>query len=191
MGDGAIYEASRILNEFRETLSKEKYLTFNPGLILGGTTIDPKDTSGSASGKTNVVAAKVVVNGDLRFISEVQKEAARAKMREIVAKSLPGTKAKITFFDGIPAMTPVDGNYELLKTLDQASKDLGFGPVEALDPGDRGAGDIAYVSDIIPGLDGIGIGGGQNSHAKGESASVETLSTLTKRAAILIYRLTR
>jgi len=191
MGDGAIYEASRILNEFRETLSKEKYLTFNPGLILGGTTIDPKDTSGSATGKTNVVAAKVVVNGDLRFISEVQKEAARAKMREIVAKSLPGTKAKITFFDGIPAMTPVDGNYELLKTLDQASKDLGFGPVEALDPGDRGAGDIAYVSDIIPGLDGIGIGGGQNSHAKGESASVETLSMLTKRAAILIYRLTR
>lgn len=111
-------------------------------------------------------------------------------MREIVAKSLPGTKLR-SLFDGIPAMTPVDGNYELLKTLDQASKDLGFGPVEALDPGDRGAGDIAYVSDIIPGLDGIGIGGGQNSHAKGESASVETLSMLTKRAAILIYRLTR
>ena len=112
-------------------------------------------------------------------------------MREIVAKSLPGAKAKITFEDGIPAMTPVPGNYQLLKQLDQASRDLGSGPVEALDPGERGAGDIAFISGIIPGLDGIGMGGGQNSHAKGESASLETMPMLTKRAAVLIYRLTR
>lgn len=191
MGNGAIFEASRILNEFRETLSKEKYLTFNPSLFVGGTTVETKDANGSASGKTNVVPAKVVVNGDLRFISEEQKEAARAKMRDIVSKSLPGTAAKITFQDGIPAMTPVPGNYDLLKQLDQVSRDLGFDPVEALDPGDRGAGDIAYISGIIPGLDGIGIGGGQNSHARGESAQIDTMPMLTKRAAILIYRLTR
>ena len=191
MGNGAIFEASRILNEFREALSKEKYLTFNPALFLGGTTVETKDSTGSASGKTNVVPAKVVVNGDLRFISEEQKETARAKMREIVAKGLPGTKATITFQDGIPAMTPVEGNYTLLKQLDQLSQDLGFGKVEALDPGDRGAGDIAYVSNLIPALDGIGIGGGGNSHAKGEWAQVDTMPMLTKRAAILIYRLTR
>lgn len=191
MGNGAIFEASRILNEFRETLGKEKYLTFNPSLFIGGTTVETKDANGSASGKTNVVPAKVVVNGDLRFISEEQKETARAKMREIVAKNLPGTKAKIEFQDGIPAMTPVQGNYDLLKQLDQVSRDLGFGTVEALDPGDRGAGDIAYISGIIPGLDGIGIGGGQNSHAKGESAQIDTMPMLTKRVAVLIYRLTR
>lgn len=191
MGNGAIYEASRIINEFREKLGGEKYLTFNPSLFLGGTTVTTKDSDGSASGKTNVVPAKVVVNGDLRFISEEQKESARTRMRDIVARNLPGTKAKITFYDGIPAMTPVDGNYALLKQLDQVSRDLGFGAVEALDPGDRGAGDVAYISGIIPGLDGIGIGGGNNSHAKGESASVENLPMLTKRAAIMIYRLTR
>lgn len=191
MGNGAIFEASRILNEFRTQLGGEKYLTFNPSLFLGGTTVANKDSDGSASGKTNVVPAKVVVNGDLRFISEEQKERARSRMREIVAKSLPGTSAKIIFQDGIPAMTPVEGNYALLKQLDQVSRDLGFGGVEALDPGDRGAGDIAYISGIIPGLDGIGIDGGRNSHAKGESASVENLAMLTKRAALLIYRLTR
>ncbi len=191
MGNGAIFEASRILNEFREALSKEKYLTFNPALFLGGTTVENKDANGSASGKTNVVPAKVVVNGDLRFISEDQKESARAKMREIVAKNLPGTKSSITFQDGIPAMTPVEGNYTLLKQLDQVSRDLGFGTVEALDPGDRGAGDVAFVSGLIPALDGIGIGGGRNSHAKGEWAQVDTMPMLTKRAAILIYRLTR
>lgn len=191
MGNGAIFEASRILNAFRETLGNEKYLTFNPSMIVGGTTVETKDSSGSTSGKTNVVPAKVVVNGDLRFISEEQKEKARMRMMEIVAKSLPGTTAKINFSDGLPAMTPRDGNYELLKKLDQVSQDLGFGKVEALDPGDRGAGDVAFVSNIIPSLDGIGIGGGRNSHAKGETAQIGTLPMLTKRAAILIYRLTR
>lgn len=191
MGNGAIYEAARILNEFRTTLGGEKYLTFNPGMIVGGTTADSKDAIGTASGKSNVVAARVVVNGDLRFISETQKAAARVKMREIVSKSLPGAKSEISFSDGIPAMTPVEGNYQLLKQLDQASKDLGFGPVEALDPGERGAGDVAYVADLVPALDGIGMGGGRNSHAKGESADLGSLPMLTKRAAILIYRLTR
>jgi glutamate carboxypeptidase len=191
MGNGAIFEASRILNEFREKLSGERYLTFNPSLILGGTTVEHKDAAGTASGKTNVVPAKVVINGDLRFISEVQKNSARGRMREIVAKSLAGTTAKISFTDGLPAMTPNPGNYELLAQLDKVSLDLGFGKVEALDPGDRGAGDVAFVSDIIPSLDGIGIGGGRNSHAKGESARIDTMAMLTKRAAILIYRLTR
>jgi glutamate carboxypeptidase len=190
-GNGAIFEASRVLNEFRTQLGGEKYLTFNPSLIVGGTTAESKYPAGTATGKTNVIPAKVTVHGDLRFISEEQKEAARAKMRTIVSKSLPGARSKITFEDGIPAMTPVEGNYELLKQLDQASRDLGFGPVEALDPGDRGAGDIAFISGIVPGLDGIGMGGGQNSHAQGESANIETMPTLTKRAAILIYRLTR
>lgn len=191
MGYGAIFEASRILNEFRTQLGNEKYLTFNPSLFLGGTTVSSKDSDGAASGKTNVVPAKVVVNGDLRFISEEQRERTRSRMREIVAKSLPGTKSSITFVDSIPAMTPVEGNYTLLKQLDQVSRDLGFGPVEALDPGERGAGDIAYISGIIPGLDGIGIGGGKNSHAMGESASVADLAAITKKAALLIYRLTR
>ena len=191
MGNGAIFEASRILNEFREKLGTEKYLTFNPSLFVGGTTVSTQGPDGTASGKTNVVPAKVIVRGDLRFISEEQKESARSKMREIVARSLAGAKSNITFDDGIPAMTPVEGNYVLLKQLDQVSRDLGFGTVEALDPGDRGAGDVAYISGIIPGLDGIGIGGGNNAHAKGESADVSTIPMLTKRAALLIYRLTR
>ncbi|MGB7202328.1 MAG: M20/M25/M40 family metallo-hydrolase [Pyrinomonadaceae bacterium] len=191
MGNGAIFEASRILNEFRTQLGGEQYLTFNPGMIVGGTTAESKNAIGKATGKSNVVAARATVTGDLRFISEEQKEKARAKMREIVAKSLNGTKATIGFEDGIPAMTPVEGNYTLLKQLDEVSRELGFGSVEALDPGSRGAGDIAFISGIIPGLDGIGIGGGQNSHAAGEYASLENFAILTKRAAIMIYRITR
>jgi hypothetical protein len=131
------------------------------------------------------------VSGDLRFISETQRETARAKMRELVAQSLAGTSATITFEDGYPAMTPNDGNYKLLAELDRVSRDLGFGAVEALDPGERGAGDIAFVSSLISGLDGIGGENGDNSHAPGEWAELASFPTLTKRAAILLYRLTR
>lgn len=189
-GSGAIFEAARIVHQFYETLHGEKYLTFNPSVIVGGTEASLDGASGTASGKTNVIPAKVIVRGDLRFISEEQKETARARMREIVARSLPGTSAKISFRDGLPAMTPAEGNYVLLKQLDQVSQDLGFGKVEALDPGERGAGDIAFVSHLIPGLDGIGAKGG-NAHAPGEWVDLESLPMLTKRAALLIYRLTR
>lgn len=190
MGSGAIFEAARILDQFYETLRGEEYLTFNPSVIAGGTDVQVTDQNLSTRGKTNVVPAKVIVRGDLRFIREEQKEAARAKMREIVAKSLPGATAKITFADGIPAMSPNEGNYNLLKQLDAVSQDLGFDKIEALDPGARGAGDVAYVTHLIPGLDGLGATGG-GAHARGEFAELDTLPRQIKRAAVLIYRLTR
>ena len=190
MGNGAIFEAARILNQFYVTIRGEKYLTFNPSVISGGTEVEVKDQNLTTRGKTNVVPAKVIVRGDLRFITAAQKEAARAKMREIVAKSLPGTSAKITFYEGIPAMPPNQGNYELLKQLDAVSRDLGFEKIEALDPGERGAGDVSYVTHLIPGLDGLGATGG-GAHARGEFADLDTLPRQIKRAAVLIYRLTR
>lgn len=190
MGNGAIFEAARIVNQFYEALHNEKYLTFNPSVIAGGTNVEAKDGNYTTWGKSNVVPAKAVVRGDLRFISEEQKEAARAKMREIVSKSLPGASAKITFSDGIPAMSPTEGNYAILKQLDAVSQNLGFGKIEAQDPGERGAGDIAYVAHLLPGLDGLGATGAR-AHAAGEYADLDTLPRQIKRAAILIYRLTR
>ncbi|HUS10499.1 MAG TPA: M20/M25/M40 family metallo-hydrolase [Pyrinomonadaceae bacterium] len=190
MGSGAIFEAARILNQFYETLRGPEYLTFNPSVISGGTEVDVNDQNLTTTGKTNVVAARVIVRGDLRFISEQQKEEARARMREIVAKSLPGTSAKITFADGIPAMAPSEGNLNLLKQLDAVSQDLGFEKIEPLGAGERGAGDISYVTHLIPGLDGLGATGG-GAHARGEYADLDTLPRQIKRAAVLIYRLTR
>lgn len=190
MGSGAVFEAARIINQFYETLHNEKYLTFNPSVMAGGTEVEISGGNITTQGKSNVVAAKAIVRGDLRFINEEQKEAARAKMREIVAKSLPGASAKITFSDGIPAMPPTTGNYALLKQLDAVSKDLDFGKIEALDPGERGAGDISYIAHLLPSLDGLGATG-RNAHARGEYTDLDTLPRQIKRAALLIYRLTR
>ncbi|MFL0682152.1 MAG: M20/M25/M40 family metallo-hydrolase [Algoriphagus aquaeductus] len=191
-GYGAIYEAARILNEFRESLAGEKYLTFNPGQFIGGSdvTLDQTSGTGTALGKTNIVAREAVVTGDLRFLGEAQKEAARAKMREIVAKNLHQTDAEITFTDGIPSMSPREENYALAGILNQVSLDMGLGEVKPGDPGSRGAADIAYVADILPGLDGLGASG-TGAHAPGETINMKQFPDLIKRNTILLYRLTR
>lgn len=189
---GAIYEAARILNEFREKLSSEQYLTFNPAVIVGGTdvTYDSARIAGTAAGKDNIIAPRVFARGDLRFISREQEAKAREAMRAIVAQHLPGTDATITFEDGNPAMPPTKGNYALLATLDSVSRALGQGPVEALDPGRRGAGDISFVSDYVDALDGLGVKG-MRSHTPEERVNLKSFVPATERAAILIYRLSR
>ena len=190
-GYGAIYEAARIINEFRTTLSTEQYLTFNPGLIIGGSEInyDQNKASGSAIGKDNIISPSVVVSGDLRFLTEQQKENARAKMREIVSKNLQGTSATIKFEDGIPSMAPTGGNENILKVIDGISQDLGQGPSVAGNPGSRGAGDISYIAAYLDCVDGLGATG-SGAHAPGETIKLNDLPFLTKRAALLIYRLT-
>ena len=50
VGYGAIFEAARILNVFRETLAGEPYLTFNPALVLGGTTVELDVDAGARNG---------------------------------------------------------------------------------------------------------------------------------------------
>lgn len=187
-GSGAVFEAARILNAFQAEL-KEPYLTYNPSVIVGGTEVkyDAATFTGTATGKTNVVPRSVVVEGDMRFLSREQLEKARAKMRTIVAASLPKTSATITFADGMPSMEPTAGNRALLATLDQVSRDLGTGPMTAHDPSKRGAGDVSFVATLVSGLDGLG-GFGAQEHAPGEYTDLEEMTALTKRAALLLNR---
>ena len=190
IGAGAVFEGARILNAFYNEVKGEELLTFNPGVILGGTKIDydPSQSRGTAFGKSNVVAGELVVYGGLRFISEEQKENARAKMRKIVANNLPGTSAEINFSDSYPAMKPTDGNLALLEVLDRVSRDLGYGEVKAYDPGRRGAADISFIAEYVNGLDGLGVMGG-GAHSPGETINLNTIVPLTQRAALLIHRL--
>ena len=192
VGAGAIFEMSRILNAFYEEVRGEEYLTFNPGTLLGGTFVeyDKQTSSGEVFGKTNVVAQKAIVNGGLRFISEQQKENARAKMREIVSQNLPQTTAEIHFTDSYPAMGPTEGNEALLEQLSEVSQDLGFGPVSGYDPGRRGAADISFVANDVDGLDGLGTMG-NGAHTPQETVNLKTMNALIQRTAVLIYRLTR
>ena len=191
IGFGAIYEMARILSEFREALAGEPYLTFNPGLVLGGTTVDfdAAQLRGRTAGKDNVIAERSVVSGDLRTLSPEQLVQARATMREIVARHLPGTTAEIDFLESYPPMAPTDGNRRLLTMLDAASRDLGYGAVTAVDPRDAGAADISFVAARVDmAIDGVGLSG-TGGHTLEETADLSALPIQAARVALLLHRL--
>jgi glutamate carboxypeptidase len=193
VGAGAIYELSRVLNGFHTRLSKEPLLSLNPGLILGGTTVDfdPAQSRGAAFGKTNVVAEHAIAAGDLRGITEVQVEATKKTMQEVVAMSLPKTSAELVFDDSYPPMAPTDGNRKLLSRLSDVSRDLGFGEITAVDPRAAGAADISFVArDVEMAIDALGLKG-RADHTVDETADLRLLTTQIQRAAVLLYRLTR
>jgi glutamate carboxypeptidase len=191
VGAGAVYEASRIVHEFYTKLAGEKYLTFNPGLAVGGTIVksDTTGTEGSASGKRNVVADQMTVTGDLRTLSPEQFAKAKKTMQDIVSHHLPKTTATITFDDGYPPMAPTDGNRRLLAAYDKASRDLGLGAVVAVDPSKAGAADVSFIAHVVPQIiDALGLSG-HDDHSEKETADLRWLAPKTKRAALLMYRL--
>ena len=191
IGFGAVFEAARILNAFREKLAGQEHLTFNPGLVLGGTqmTYEAPQSRGSAFGKENVIPERALVTGDIRALSKEQFADARKVMTSIVAESLPHTKAEIAFEEGYPPMAPTDGNRRLLALYDQASRDIGAGPVTPVSPDRAGAADVSFVAGEVPMIiDGIGMRG-DGGHTVNETADIGMLPTQISRAAVMLYRL--
>lgn len=191
IGPGAIFEASRVLAEVRDSLAGEPYLTFNPGFVLGGSdlALNGESAGGTASGKTNVVADTAYVAGDLRTLSRAQLEHARAVMTRIASRHDARTDASFTFSDGYPVLEPSEGNRRLLALFDRASRDLGFGAIEAVDPMRAGAADVSFVGDRVPmTLDALGLKG-DSGHTSSEWADLRALPIQGKRVAVLLARL--
>jgi glutamate carboxypeptidase len=189
LGDGAIYEFARIVDAFRTQL-REPGLTYSVGLVLGGGTavMDKEKTSGSATGKSNIVAATTLANGDLRTVSEDQTARVKAKMEAIVAQHLSLTDAKISFDEAYPSMAVTPASEALLAQLQLVNATLGYGVEEVTDPASGGAGDIAFVAPYVPGLVGVGAMG-TGAHAVGEVVYLDSIPKQAKRMALLMYRL--
>lgn len=192
VGAGAIFETARILSGFYDEVRGEEHLSFNAGTIQGGTDVDydPQQNRGKTFGKTNVVPRSVVVHGGMRTISEDQLASARAAMQSVVASHLPHTQATIKFEDRYPPMSPTEGNQRLQLLLSDVNQALGRGEMPALDPSRRGAADISFVApytDALAGLGALGKGG----HTPNESLDLASMPLAIKRAALLIYRLSR
>lgn len=191
VGSGAIYEMARILAAFHDSLSNDPPLTFNPGVMVGGTTVsfDAVENRGTAFGKTNVVAESAYVAGDLRALTPEQLARAKATMQRLVARHYPRTNAVLTIDDGYPPFAPTDGNRRLLSLLDQGSRDAGLPAVGPVDPARAGAADISFVAGRVDAaLDGLGLKG-RADHTVNETADLTMLAVQAKRAAILMARL--
>lgn len=190
VGAGAAYELARILDAFRQELADEVLLTVSPGLVAAGSTleVDPTETHVAATGKDNIVAARANASGDLRAASPEQRARVEATMVQIVAASLPGTSSRISFDHGYPPMAASPSNLALLRSLDQASRDLGHGPVTAVDPRNAGAADVSMVADRVEAaLDGLGLMG-TGGHTLEETADMRTFPIQIERTAVLLYR---
>ena len=189
MGDGAIYELSRIINAFREEL-REPNLTYSVGMVLGGTEAKV-DTGGhgSVNGKSNIVPGEALAIGDIRALYPDQLARVKDKMHSILSKNLNGTKADLTFSEGYPPMAPTPGNIAILDKLNEANRALGVPEMEALDPMLRGAGDISFIAPVVDSLSGLGSNGIGGGHAPGEGVDLQSLPLQSKRAALLIHRL--
>lgn len=190
-GDGAAFELSRILSRFHDEL-REPNLTYSVGMMLGGADIRIEPTGiGTVAGKANIVPAEAQALGDLRALTPGQVARVKQRMVEIVAASLPGTRSTISF-DGneYPPMAPTPRNDDLLAKYSAASLAMGLPEVLTLDPMLRGAGDSAFASPYVATITGLGAIG-QGAHAPGESVDLALLPLQAKRAAMMIYTLTR
>jgi glutamate carboxypeptidase len=193
VGYGAIYETARILEAFRSKLEQEENLTFNPGMIIGGTSIDfdLAKSSGTAFGKSNVIAQKAKVKGDLRALSNKQLKSAKQTMQNIVKNNLNQTHAELIFEVGYPPMALTQGNLDLLAQYSQVSEDLGYNAVIPANPRKAGAADISFAAEHVDmSLDGLGLMG-TGAHTKNEIADLTTLNKNIEKTAILIYRLSK
>jgi glutamate carboxypeptidase len=191
LGDGAINELTRILAAFRKELP-EQNLTFNTGLIAGGTTaaFDAAGIRASATGKGNVISPIAIARGDFRTLSQEQTDRVRAKMTAIVAQHAPKTGATISFESGYPPMAPTVGNRALLAKLNGVNKDMGLEVMAELDPLKRGAGDISFVANDVAGLVGLGPSS-RGAHTNDEVVDLDSMRRQAARAAILMSRLSR
>lgn len=191
VGDGAIYEIARILDRFNQDL-REPDLTYNVGLIVGGTTAsyDSATATGTASGKVNIIPAQAQAAGDIRTVTDQQYKRVQERMRQIVSQHLPGTSGQIEFKDGYPSMPATEANKDLLKELNEVNRSLGLNIMEPLDPSRRGAGDLSFVAPYVASISGLGAYG-SGAHAPGETINLARQPDQTRRVALFIYKLTR
>ena len=189
-GYGATYEGIRIIDEWRREMAGERGLTFNVGLLAGGVHVafDSTGWALTADGKSNAVPPVFRAKGDLRFLTEGQKDSARARMRAVLATPLDGATPHVEFEDAYPAMPVTPEGMRLVSIFDGASRSLGYPGVIAQDPISRGAGDISFIAPFIPGIDGLGVFGG-GSHSPRETVLLPSLRMQAERAAVMMSRL--
>jgi len=189
-GGGAIYEASRILEEFRRISTSQENLTMSPGRIVGGTQIDDDAGGelGTATGKRNVVPKEAQVVGDIRALTPLQLEETIAAMQKVVGENLPRTSATLAIEDGYPPMAPTNENNAVFSVLAGINRDLGRPELELVDPMRRGAADISFAAAHAPSLGGLGLYG-TGDHSPKEKVDLRSVPVATKRAALLILRL--
>jgi glutamate carboxypeptidase len=193
-GEGAILTIAKILESLANMAKSERYLTLNPGLIVGGSKISDiaEPPRASASGKINIIASKAYATGEIRYLAKNNLRGF-IQMGQALAKQQPSpinasfTQDKISTY---PAMELSKQNIRLLDELAKTNLRLGFGSLRAIDPRKKGGADIAYIDKAIPKLDGLGAIG-QFDHSEAEMMDIAKTIDATSRLAVFLYQISR
>lgn len=187
--EGAILGLSELLLEMKKITEEIPGMTFNPGIVAGGTVLDVNDKSlaASTSGKENIIAQAAISKGEMRFLHN--NDIGRLQKKILIKISnLPSPlqgRLIINKENIMPAMEPSKRNENLFKLLAKVNQSLGLGQLKSHNPRFRGGADISYVSDKVAALDGLGAVGG-NEHSPQEFMDITQTKLATQRAALLL-----
>lgn len=161
-GASAIKDAAHAILEI-ESLSENGGITYNCGVISGGTTI-------------NTVPASCVFKLDIRISTIDEMNFAEQKIHEICAKSaVLGTTRKATVLTKRPPMEKTSKNLELLELWNACAKRVGAGEFKGATKG--GGSDAAYSTMLgVPTLCSCAMEG-FDAHAITEHADLSTFKT--------------
>lgn len=168
----AVLEAAYKIIELEKTKSDEG-LTFNCGVIHGGTT-------------PNTVAGECTFFADIRFTTDEEERLAREKIEEVTAHiTVEGCSAEAKQVSYRPAMQKVQTNLDLLEKMNEIYRENGLPELKA-----RfcfSGSDTAYTTIAnIPSVDCIGTSGGK-IHSLDEFVYLESLKESAKRLASVAY----
>lgn len=173
-GANAIAEAAYKILEL-EKIKNNEGLTFNCGVIEGGTT--PNTVPGSCKFKV-----------DVRFATNSEYEEAKKIVEKVASDNyIAGCITKVSQISKRVAMELNEKNVILLKKVNSIFAANGL---STLDIGERAGGsDASCISSYgIPCLDSIGIGG-ERAHSVEEYAILSSLPESAKRIASIIVQL--
>jgi len=170
-GRSAILEAARIVAEIHALNGRWPGVTFNVGLIDGGS-------------RPNVVAERCSLEVDVRATTRTELETAEAEIHRIAeASQVPDTTVEYEPLARWWPMEKLERSGRLVEHAQAVAEVLGFGVV---DTSTGGASDANTTSGMgIPSLDGLGPIGG-NDHAPTEYLEVDSIVPRTTLLAGLL-----
>ena len=194
IGYGAVFEAARILDAFRETLAGRAAPDVQPGADgrrHADRSTTPRSHAASAFGKDNVIPEQAVVTGDLRALSKEQFAPAQQAMTAIVGAVAAAHDGDDHVRRGLSAAGADRRQPEAARALRSGQPRRRRGPVTAVNPDRAGAADVSFVAGEVPMIiDGIGMRG-DGGHTVNETADLSMFPAQISRAAVLLYRLSR
>jgi glutamate carboxypeptidase len=159
-GRSAILEAARIVSEIHALNGRWPGVTFNVGLIDGGS-------------RPNVVAERCSLEVDIRATTRMALETAEAEIHRIAeASQVPDTMVEFEPMARWWPMEKLERGGRLVEHAQAVAEVLGF---EVIDTSTGGASDANTTSGMgIPSLDGLGPIGG-NDHAPAEYLEIDSI----------------